>query len=201
MTSIVLIDDHPLAASGIGAWLNRTGRFTICGTAKNLAEASALMEQSKSLPEIIILDISLGTENGLDFIPLLKEICAKRNALMPCILVCSMHEDLFLVQRALDSGAKAYVPKSAEPGEILAAIDTLLTGGVYVNPRYRITTPKHSWSILSRRENEIVACIKQNMNNKQIAKRLNITIRTVENHISHIYIKTGAASREELLEL
>jgi len=201
MTSIVLIDDHPLAASGIGAWLNGTGRFAICGTAKNLAEASALMEQLESLPEIIILDISLGIENGLDFIPLLEEICAKRNAPMPCILVCSMYEDLFLVQRALDSGAKAYVPKSAEPGEILAAIDALLTGGVYVNPRYRITTPKHSWSILSRRENEIVACIKQNMNNKQIAKRLNIAIRTVENHVSHIYIKTGTSSREELLEL
>jgi len=54
---------------------------------------------------------------------------------------------------------------------------------------------------LTRRENEIVACVKQNMNNKQIAKRLNIAIRTVENHISHIYYKTGVASREELLEL
>jgi len=159
------------------------------------------MEHLESLPEIIILDISLGTEDGLDFIPLLKEICAKRNAPMPCILVCSMYEDLFLVQRAIDSGARAYVPKSAEPGEILAAIDALLEGGGYVNPRYRITTPRHSWSLLTRRENEIVACIKQNMNNKEIAKRLNIAIRTVENHVSHIYIKTGASSREELMEL
>jgi NarL family two-component system response regulator LiaR len=201
VTSIALIDDHPLATNGIGAWLNGTGRFTICGTAKNLAEASALMEKLENPPEIIILDISLGAEDGLDFIPMLKEICAKRNAPVPGILVCSMYEDPFLIQHAMDSGAKAYVPKSAESGEILTAIDALLKGGSYINPRYRVRTPKHSWSILTGRENEIVACIKQNMNNRQIAKRLNIAVRTVENHISHIYVKTGAASREELLEL
>jgi len=201
MTSIVLIDDHPLATNGIGAWLNGTGRFTVSGTAKNIAEASALMEQLNSLPDIIILDISLGTEDGLDFIPLLKKICARRNAPMPGILVCSMYEDPFLVQHAMDSGARAYVAKSAESKEILAAIYALLEGCAYVNPRYRITTPKRSWSLLTRRENEIVACIKQNMNNKQIAKRLNITVRTVENHLSHIYLKTDSISREDLLKL
>ena len=201
MTSVALIDGHPLVTKGIGAWLNGTGRFAVCGTAKNLDEASALMEKLEKLPEIIILDISLGAENGLDFILMLKEICAKRNTVMPGILVCSMYEDPFLIQRAIDSGAGAYVPKSAESGELLAAIDALLGGGSYINPRYRVKTPKHSWFLLTRRENEIVACIKQNMNNRQIAKRLNIAIRTVENHISHIYSKTGAASREELLEL
>ncbi len=190
MISIVLIDDHPLATNGIGAWLNGTGRFTVCGTAKNLAEASALMEKPGKLPEIIILDISLGAEDGLDFIPKLKEICAKRNVSVPGILVCSMYEDPFLIQRAIDQGARAYVSKSAESGEILTAIDALLKGGSYINPRYNIEKPKHSWSLLTRRENEIVACIKQNMNNKQIAKRLNIAVRTVENHVSHIYYKT-----------
>ncbi|WP_461247612.1 response regulator [Treponema sp. R6D11] len=201
MTNIALIDDHPLATNGIGAWLSGTGRFTICGTAKNLAEASALMKQSENLPDIIILDISLGTEDGLDFIPMLKEICEKRNVLMPKILVCSMYEDTFLIQRAIDSGAEAYVSKSSESGELITAIDVLLKGGSYINPRYRIKKSKQSSSLLSPRENEVVACIKQNMNNKQIAKRLNITVRTVENHVSHIYFKTGATSREELLEL
>jgi NarL family two-component system response regulator LiaR len=201
MIPIVLIDDHPLAINGIGAWLNGTGRFIVLGAAKTLAEAAALMEQLENLPQIIILDISLGSEDGLDFIPMLKEICEKRNAVMPCILVCSMYEDPFLVQRAIDSGVRSYVPKSAEPGEILTAIDTLLEGGVYINPKYQIIMTNHKWSILTRRENEIVAFIKQNMNNKQIAKRLHINVRTVENHLSHIYVKTGIASREELFNL
>jgi len=201
MISIVLIDDHPLAINGIGAWLNGTDRFVVSGAAKSLTEAAALTEKLENLPDIIILDISLGPEDGLDFIPILKEICARRNAPMPDILVCSMYEDPFLVQRAIDSGARAYVPKSAEPGEILAAIDTLLKDGVYINPRCREKAPKQPWPKLTHRENEIVALIKQNMSSKQIAKRLCITIRTVENHLSHIYLKTGAASREELLEM
>ena len=76
MISIALIDDHPLAASGIGAWLCSTGRFAIAGAAKNLQEATALMEGLEFMPEIVILDVSLGTEDGFDFIPILK---LKRN--------------------------------------------------------------------------------------------------------------------------
>jgi NarL family two-component system response regulator LiaR len=201
MTTIVLIDDHPLATNGIGAWLNGTGRFTVSGAAKNLAEAARLMEKLEKPPEIIILDISLGAEDGLDFIPALKKICAKRNVPMPGILVCSMYEDPFLVQRSINEGARAYVSKSAEPEEILTAIDTMLKGGVYVNPKYKKRLTEHKWSILTRRENEIVTFVRQNMNNKQIAKRLHITIRTVENHLSRIYIKTSTASRAELQEL
>jgi NarL family two-component system response regulator LiaR len=202
MIPIVLIDDHPLAINGIGAWLEGTGRFIVAGVAKTLAEASALMEQLESPPKIIILDIALGPEDGLSFIPMLKEICEKKNATMPDIMVCSMYEDPFLVQRAMDSGARAYVPKSAEPGEILKAIDALLEGGVYVNPKYQVwKEQRKNHFALTRRENEIVSFIKQNMSNKQIAKRLRINVRTVENHLSHIYLKTGATWREDLLNL
>jgi len=201
MIPVVLIDDHPLAVNGIGAWLNGTGRFTVSGAARTLAEAAALMEKLERPPEIIILDISLGEEDGLDFIPMLKEICEKRNAPIPGVLVCTMYEDPFLAQRAMDLGARAYVPKTSEPQEILTAIDALLKGGVYINPRCMAREPKKTWSKLTVRENEIASLIKQNMNNKQIAKRLRINVRTVENHLSHIYLKTGASSREELLEM
>ncbi|MDR0443902.1 MAG: response regulator transcription factor [Treponema sp.] len=201
MISIVLIDDHPLAINGIGAWLCGTGRFSIAGTAGTLAEAQSLLERLESLPEIVILDVSLGTEDGLEFVPVLKEICAKRTVVMPSILVCSMYEDPFLIQRAMDSGAAAYVSKSAEAGEIIAAIDVILAGNTYVNPKYELQSKKHASSILTRRENEIVSLVKQSLSNRQIAKRLGISARTVENHLAHIYIKTDAGSREELFEL
>ena len=201
MIRIALIDDHPLAINGIGAWLKGTGKFEITGTAGTLAEAAALMKKLKPLPAVVILDISLGTEDGLDFIPALREICAKRKAALPGILVCSMYEDPFLIQRAVDLGARAYVPKSAGSNEILAAIDALLAGGAYVNEKYQLQAPKKSWQALTRRENEIVSLIKQSLSAKEIAKRLNINVRTVENHLAHIYVKTGAASREELFNL
>jgi NarL family two-component system response regulator LiaR len=202
MIPIALIDDHPLAINGIGAWLEGTGRFIVVGAAKTLAEAAALMEQLESLPKIIILDIALGTEDGLSFIPLLKEICEKRRSLIPDIMVCSMYEDPFSIQRAMDSGARAYVSKSAEPVEILKAIDTLLEGGVYINSKYEMwKEQRQNRFALTRRENEIVVFVKQNMSNKQIAKRLSINLRTVENHLSHIYIKIGVACREDLFNL
>jgi len=199
--SIVLIDDHPLAINGIGAWLVNTGKFEIAGTAGTLAQAASLMRRLRPLPAVVILDISLGAEDGLDFIPALKKICAKRKADLPGILVCSMYEDPFLIQRAVDLGARAYVPKSADLSEIMTAIDALLAGDAYINPKYRPKTPKQNWQALTRRENDIVSLIKQSLSTKEIAQRLNISLRTVENHLVHIYTKTNTASREELFNL
>ena len=202
MIPIMLIDDHPLAINGIGVWLSGTGRFTICGTAGNITEAVSLIERMDVLPVIIILDISLGEEDGLDFIPKLKEIGKKKNTTtLPHILICSMYEDPFLIQHAFDMGAKAYIAKSAKSTEIIAAIDALLEGGTYINPIYQLDDKNQAWSLLSGRENEIVALVKRNFNNRQIAKRLYISIRTVENHITRIYIKTDTKSRDELINL
>jgi len=196
MTTIALIDDHPLAINGIGAWLKGTGRFEIAGTAGTLSEAGALMERLETLPDIVILDVSLGADDGLSFIPALREICAKRNAALPGILICSMYEDAFIVQRALDMGARAYVPKSAESNEILAAVDALLAGETYINEKYR--PQNFTLQVLTRRENEIVSMIKRSFSTKEIAKRLEISLRTVENHLAHIYAKTGTKKREDL---
>ena len=197
----MLIDDHPLAINGIGAWLSGTGRFSIAGAASSLAEARSLLERLDPLPVIMILDISLGAEDGLEFIPALKEFYAKRNVPSPLILVCSMYDDPFLIQRAMNLGAAAYVCKSADIGEIITAIDAILAGETYVNPRYPENARKPIWSILSNRENEIVALVRQSLSARQIAKRLGISIRTVENHLSNIYSKTDTSSREDLMNI
>jgi len=199
MIKIALIDDHPLAINGIGAWLKSTGRFKITGTAGTLKEAGALMKKLDPLPAVVILDISLGEEDGLEFIPALKEICAKKKAVFPGILVCSMYEDAFLIQRAIDLGARAYVSKSAELSEIIAAIDALIAGNTYINKKFKLQ--KQNLQVLTRRENEIVSLIKQSFSAKEIAKRLKISLRTVENHLVHVYTKTGYSSREELFNL
>jgi len=212
MIRIAIIDDHPSVINGIGAWLESTGRIEIAGTAGTLAQAGELMQRLDPLPDVIILDISLGAgsppEDGLEFIPMLKEICAKRNAALPGILVCSAYEDPFLIHRALDLGARAYVPKSAELSEILSAVDALCSAdaegsanaaGIYINEKYK--PQKQNAQNLTGRENKIVSLIKQSLSAKQIAKRLKISQRTVENHLAHIYTKTGCSSREELFEL
>jgi NarL family two-component system response regulator LiaR len=201
MTSIVLIDDHPLISNGIGAWLSATGRFSIAGTAENLAQAGTLLAHLDPLPQIVILDIMLEKENGLAFFPELKKISEKRKVPMPRILVCSMHEDPFLIQQAIELGAAAYVAKSAGTAEILTAIDAILAGKTYVNPKYHIKKQHHAFASLTPREKEIIALRKQSLNNQQIAERQDISVRTVENHLAHIYNKTGVSSWEELSDL
>jgi NarL family two-component system response regulator LiaR len=197
----MLIDDHPLAVNGIGAWLTASGRFAIAGTAGTVGEAQALLESLDPLPQVLILDIALGTENGLAVIPAVKETAKKRKAPLPGIVVCSMYEDPFLIQTAMDAGAGAYIAKSADIREIVTAIDAVLAGGTYINPAYEMPVRKWASSGLSGREREIVALIKRALSNKQIAKNLDISVRTVENHLAHIYVKTNIWSRAELTEL
>jgi NarL family two-component system response regulator LiaR len=201
MISIILIDDHPLISNGIGAWLTATGRFSIAGTAENLTQAGTLLENLELLPQIVILDITLEKESGLVFIPEIKKICEKRKAPVPCILVCSMHEDPFLIRQAMELGADAYVAKSAGTGEILTAIDAILAGNTYVNPKYNIKKPHHAFASLTPREKEIITLRKQSLTNEQIAERQDISVRTVENHLAHIYAKTGVNTWEGLCDL
>jgi NarL family two-component system response regulator LiaR len=112
-----------------------------------------------------------------------------------------MYEDPFLAQNALDTGARTYITKSADIREIIAAIDAALAGEPYLNPAYELPTRKWASAGLSVREREIVALIKQSLSNKQIAKKMGFSVRTVENHLSHIYAKTNTNSRSELAEL
>ena len=202
MIQIVLIDDHPVAIQGVETMLLSTGQFAIVGTAKNLAEACSLMEQIETWPEIVILDISLGKESGLDFIPMLKEITERRKAdrgvNTPGVLVCSMHEDYLNIQRAINTGAQGYITKSAEPQEFITAIETILSGNNYFPKQFSAEKPDNI-SGLTRRENEIVSLVKQNFNNDQIAELLDINLRTVENHLGNIYAKMGITSRRDIV--
>ena len=101
----------------------------------------------------------------------------------------------------MDSGAAAYVAKSAGTGEILIAIDAVLAGNTYINPKYEINQQYHAFASLTPREKEIIALRKQSLTNRQIAQRQNISVRTVESHLAHIYAKTGVTSWEELIKL
>jgi DNA-binding NarL/FixJ family response regulator len=206
MIPVVLIDDHPLMSSGIGAWLSASGRFSIAGTAETLAQARTLMANINPFPQIVILDISLEKENGLEFIPEIKQLSEKRKAPAPGIVICSMHEDLFLIRQAMELGAAAccaavFVAKSAGTSEILTAIDAALAGNTYVNPKYKIHEQHHAFASFTPREKEIIALRKQSLTNQHIAERLHISIRTVESHLAHIYEKAGVASWEELINL
>jgi NarL family two-component system response regulator LiaR len=203
LARILLIEDHPLTRHGLASCLEDTGRFRIAAQAGSLEEARRFVEgPAVSLPEIIILNIMMGEENGLEFLSFLKEFCGIRKLRMPAVLVCSVFEDPFRIRTAVGLGASGYISKAASEAEFLRAIETLLAGETFIDPRLRlkINEAPDVYGKFTRREQKVLSMVKQNYTNQRIAKALTLSLRTVENHISHIYLKTGCNTRQELLD-
>ncbi|WP_461255429.1 response regulator [Treponema sp. R80B11-R83G3] len=199
--NVLLIDDHPLVNYGLASCLEETGRFRVCGQATSLAVAAKYLKSP--LPHLIILDIMLGEENGLDFILFLKDFCREKNISPPPVLVCSVIEDDFRIRTALHMGAAGYIAKSSAKAQLLEAIDAVLRGETYVLDGNNEKPQEASAALarFTRREQELLHLIKRNKTNQHIAKTLGLSLRTVENYISNIYFKTGASTRQELMKL
>jgi len=205
---VLLIDDHPMLNAGIVSILEQTGLFKVCAQAQSLKEAMYIIEKDDTPPTLIILDLLLGEDNGLDFFSMLEKYCHNKKiegktVKKPLVLVCSALDDSFKIQTALNSGAAGFLSKTGGKEELLKAIDTILGGKVYISGEVNIKLKKSSsvYAKFSKREITVIEFIKANKSNKQIADTLKISIRTVENYISKIYFKTGFLSREELYKL
>jgi len=202
---VLLIDDHPMLNAGIVSILEQTGIFKVCAQAQSLKEAINVIEKSETLPSLIILDMLLGEDNGLDFLPMLEKYCHNKKiegkeTKKPPVLVCSAIEDSFKIQTALDLGAAGFLSKTGGKEELLKAIDTILSGKVYISPEVNVKLKESSgfYAKFSKREITVIDLIKANKSNKQIAAAMAISLRTIENYISKIYFKTGFSSREEI---
>jgi NarL family two-component system response regulator LiaR len=202
--NVLLIDDHPMVSSGLASILEETGRFKVTGQVNSLAQAKNFFNgRKKTLPSLVILDILLGEENGLDFLPFLESYCIDKKIQKPPVLVCSVMEEPFRIQSALKMGALGYIPKTSDKTELLEAIDSVLRKEVFIPSEYssKINKTFGLYAKFTKREMEIYSLIKEKKSNKQIAEELGLNFRTVENHVSNIYFKTGASSREELIKL
>jgi NarL family two-component system response regulator LiaR len=197
---VLILDDHPLMRRGFADCLIDTGRFLIVGEAESLESGQFVMEHLNVPLDLVILDIGLGNENGLDFIELLKSFCAARNTTVPPMLIYSVYEDPYRIQTAVRMGVRGYVSKSAGEAELLRAIDRVLAGEQYIDKKFEEPVQKSEdlYDMFTRREREILMLVKQNYDNEKIAALCEIAPRTVENHLSHIYCKTGLKNREQL---
>ena len=145
----------------------------------------------------------LNEENGLDFLPFLENFCKSNEIKNPYVLVCSVLDESFRIQSALDMGASGYISKTGSKNELLQAIYTVIRGEIYISGEHSSKVAK-SYGLYSRftkREREILNLIKNNKSNKQIAGELFLSIRTIENHISNIYYKTGIKDKQGLMNL
>jgi DNA-binding NarL/FixJ family response regulator len=200
---VLIIDDHPLLNAGIVSILENTGLFTVCGQAESLLQAMSIIEESETQPSLIILDLLLGEDNGLDFLLMLEKYCLNKKIPKPPVLVCSALGDSFKIQTALKLGAAGFLSKTGGKTELLKAIDTILSGKIYISGELNTKLNEASgiYAKFSKREIDVINLLKANKSNKQIAETLSISLRTVENYINKIYFKTGFSTREEVQRL
>ncbi|AEF82506.1 response regulator transcription factor [Leadbettera azotonutricia] len=201
--TLVLIDDHRMIRKGFGIYLTETNRFALLGEAGSLKDAYALFEKLPGPPHLVLLDIELGEENGLELIPWLEKKYTSENKPVPAVLVYSVFEDPYRVQSSLRMGARGYISKSADEGEIEAALDAVIAGKSYIDKHLakKMTSLPDFYSRLTRREREILALVQKNYSNSRIARELKVEQRTIENYLSRIYDKTGTTTRGDLVKL
>ncbi|MNN02941.1 Transcriptional regulatory protein DegU [compost metagenome] len=176
-TRLALVDDHTLVRDGIRALLSVIPTVTVVGEAENGEDAMVMVEHCN--PDLLLVDINLPDINGLE---LTRQIRDKYPTLK--VLILSMYDSKEYVSESLRSGASGYVLKNAPSREIVAAIEAIKNGGTFYSPEIaqKFLLDDGTTNTLTPRENQVLYKIIQGLNNKEIARVLDISVRTVETH-------------------
>jgi two-component system response regulator NreC len=197
---VLIVDDHAVVRSGLRLVLEAEKDVEPIGEAGTARDA---IFQNRSLkPDVILLDVVLPDQSGLDAIPTLLH---ERPEVK--VLVLSMQDDPQYVRQAFAAGASGYVLKEAADTEVVAAVREVANGGRYVHPELgaRLVAAeteaekRAEEDPLSDREREVLRLLALGHTNQEIAKQLYISVRTAETHRAHIMQKLRLSSRAELV--
>jgi len=192
---LFLVDDHPLVRDGLRARLDPLPALEIVGEAGSAAEALNAIETLQ--PDIVLADVGMKDMNGIELAALLQQRQPAARVVM-----LSMYDNPEYVQQALQAGARGYVLKDAPASEIVAAIEAVAAGGTFLSPAvsqrlFRNQAPK---PLLTPRESEILSALGRGESSKQIARDLNLSVRTVEAHRQSIKRRLGIEGQAELIK-
>lgn len=198
---ILLADDHELVRDGIRARLESTRNFLVIGEATNGEEAVELA--LKLTPDLIMLDVSMPLKNGLD---VAREIRAGNADAR--ILILSIYDNPEYVRGAMQAGANGYILKDVSAADMIKAITSIASGGYYFSSRIAPTLMGlEAKSVvddpygLTEREREVLGAIAKGRSNKETAKALDISVRTVESHRLNIRDKVGGGNAAHLARI
>ena len=201
---ILIVDDHPMVREGLRMRISLQPDLEVCGEAEDVREAMALIERAR--PDLVIVDISLKSGNGID---LLKQIRSHDDKIK--LLVLSMYDDTLYAERSLRAGASGYLNKQASREKVVEAIRTVLAGQRYLS---RETTDRlvgqalgggnqqqaSSVEGLSDRELEVFRLIGSGLTTGAIAERLHLSTHTIDSHRESIKRKLNLQNAAELAQ-
>ena len=198
-TKVMIADDHSLIREGIKQLLEFDGSIEVISEAANGVECLDKLENH--IPDILLLDINMPEKNGLE---VLDEIKKKEYDVK--VLILTVHNELEYLLRAVDIGVDGYILKDSRSDELKMAIRFILSGENYIqaslipalnNRLANRDIDKDKIDLLTKRELEVLIQVANGMINKEIATNLNISERTVKNHVSNIFKKIDVSDRTQ----
>lgn len=196
---VMITDDHSLIREGLKQLLEFDGSIEVVGEASNGVEC--LKKLSECNPEVLLLDINMPEKNGIE---VLKQMKADDSKIK--VLILTVHNEMDYLMKAVDIGVDGYILKDSESAELKKAIRAVRNGENYIQPSLipalnsqllSRDTDKDKISSLTNRELEVLVQVANGMFNKEIATNLNISERTVKNHISNIFKKIDVSDRTQ----
>ena len=201
MTRVLIVDDHPIFRDGLAGLLATLPEIEVAGTAGTAEDALSALEQDP--PDVVLMDINLPGASGVE-----ATRQATRIAPATAVLIITMVDDDDSVYAALAAGARGYVLKGASGDQIAAALRTVAAGGAVfgagIAARLLAATPASNPGTappphddLTARERQVLNLLADGASNRHIARSLGISLKTVQNHVSHILDKLQAADRTQ----
>jgi DNA-binding NarL/FixJ family response regulator len=204
--TILIIDDHPLYREGLKSLIGRDDRFEIVGEAGNGREGLQVARKLK--PDLVVVDISLPDTSGIQLTRDIRSLLSEAR-----IIIVSMHSKIDYIAEAFQAGATGYVVKESASDRLIEGLESVASGEYYLDSSVshqvvenllkfpikeaKITNP--NYASLTRREQEVMRLLAEGFCAKEIAVKLFISPKTVENHRSNIMNKLGLHSTMELV--
>ena len=201
-TKVILADDHAILRTGLKLMLSCDSSLDVIGEVSSGENLLELLERVKA--DVLILDLSLPGMNGIDVIYEIKNRGHFIN-----ILVLTMHTEEQYIKAVMNAGALGYVSKSAFDTELLSAVKTVAAGKIYLNKDHALlmvntllsnnTKEGAQYTLLSRREREVMRLLVHGYSLADIARMLRLSIKTIDTHKTRIMTKLGVAKKNELV--
>lgn len=200
---VMIVDDHELIREGISKILDMENDIDIVFKAKSGIEALEVLKDVK--PDVILLDINMNELNGIETLKKIKASGSKTK-----IIMLTVYDDVEYISQSVNLGANGYVLKDSDSDTLIKTIKIVNEGGSYIQPTLatqlikhmtnekKNTNDKKSLELLTRRELIVMKEISSGLNNKSISKKLNISEKTVKNHVSSILKKLELQDRTQV---
>ncbi|HEY0520470.1 MAG TPA: response regulator transcription factor [Ilumatobacteraceae bacterium] len=195
MIRLAVVDDHVIVRNGLEQFLATTEDIELVGMAANGIEALEVV--ARVLPDVVLMDLSMPEMDGIEAT---KRIVAEHPGVR--VLVLTSFSDQSRIMEALRAGAEGYLLKHSEPDEIAAAVRAVHEGGSPLDPKAaRVLLDSRRTSgdadTLTDREREVLLLVRGGLANKQIARKLGISERTVKAHLTNVFQRLGVTDRTQ----